>query len=97
MRIEQVIQHYNDKGYSRPDQHGRQSAPQSSAKQRKAGCVDMICISPDRENDDQTVELLLAFVHLIDNDRMKEWVKKNIYQSLSPDDALIEKLLIEAL
>jgi hypothetical protein len=97
MRIEQVIQNYTNRGFGQSDRRGGQNSSRSSAKRRKAGCVDMLCISPEQENDEQTFEWILAFVHLIDDDRMNEWVRKNVYQSLAPDEALIEKLLIEAL
>jgi hypothetical protein len=97
MRIEQVIQNYTDRGFGQSDRRSGQNSSRSSAKRRKAGYVDLLCISPDQENDERTFEWLLAFVHLIDDDRMNEWVRKNVYRSLAPNEALIEKLLIEAL
>jgi hypothetical protein len=97
MRIEQVIQQYNNQGFNQPGKSRKPFALKAKSKPHNSGCIDMICLSPDQENEYNAFDWILAYVHLISEDRMKEWMKKLFCQPCSPDDLIIEKLLIEVL
>jgi hypothetical protein len=97
MRIEQVIQQYSNQGFNQSGKPRRPFVIKPKAKPLNSGCIDMISLSLDQENDYNAFEWILAYVHLISEDRMKEWMKKSFCQPCSPDDVIIEKLLIEVL
>jgi hypothetical protein len=97
MRIEQVIQQYNNQGFNQPGKPRKPFAFKPKTKLHHSGCIDMICLSPDQENENKAFDWILAYVHLISEDRLKEWMKNSFCQSASPDDVIIEKLLIEVL
>jgi hypothetical protein len=97
MRIEQVIQQYNNQGFNQPDKSRKPILLRPKVKPSNAGCIDMICLSPEQENEAHAVGWLLSYVHLITEDRVKEWMKKSFCQAGSPDEIIIDKLLIEVL
>jgi hypothetical protein len=97
MRIEQVIQQYNNQGFNHSGKPGKSFTRKPKVKPHNSGCIDMICLSPEQENECNAIEGILAYVHLISEDRMKEWMKNSFCQACSPDDVIIEKILIEVL
>lgn len=97
MRIEQVIQQYNNQGFNQPGKPRKPFKLKPKDKPHSAGCIDMICLSPEQEHECHVIDWLVAYVHLITEDRMKEWMKKSFCQANSSDDIIIEKLLIEVL
>jgi hypothetical protein len=97
MRIEQVIQQYNNQGFNQPNKPRKPFILKPKAKPGNVGCIDMICLSPEQENECHTFGWLLTCIHLITDERLNEWMKNSYCQSASPDDVIIEKLLIEVL
>lgn len=97
MRIEQVIQQYSNQGFNQHGKPRKSLLLKPKLKTLDAGCIDMICLSPDQENEFLVLDWLVSYVHLITEDRLKEWMTKSFCQPASPDEVLIEKLLIEVL
>lgn len=97
MRIEQVIQQYNNQGFNQPGKPRKPFVFKPKIKPPDTGYIDMICLSPEPENDPHALGWLLSYVHLISEDRLKEWMKKTFCQATSPDEIIVEKLLMEVL
>jgi hypothetical protein len=95
MRIEHVISHYDNQSYNR---QGRRPFTFKGQAHKSAGGVvvaDCIHFSSDDTIRRDMAAWLFPLIHLISDEDCEEWIKTTFYRNATPDEALLEKLIVE--
>jgi hypothetical protein len=95
MRVQEIISKYGNQAYDHSKNRNDFRKFSLKPLKRTNGCVDMISFSSKIEDSDQSISDLETFVHLIPEEAMNDWIKKTYYDTLSREDVIVEKLLIE--